>query len=44
MKTNITRLLSLIAAMGLISFLFTGCQTADGLGQDVENLGENIQN
>lgn len=48
MKTNkIKRVLSLIAAIamvGSVASVFSGCQTADGLGQDVENLGENMQN
>ena len=43
MKTNIKRLLLLIAAIGVVTFTFTGCETADGLGRDVENLSESMQ-
>ncbi|MFO7724813.1 MAG: entericidin A [Oceanipulchritudo sp.] len=43
MKRNPKRFILLIAAIGFVSLAFNGCQTADGLGQDVENLGESIQ-
>ncbi|MFO7724852.1 MAG: entericidin A [Oceanipulchritudo sp.] len=43
MKKNPKRLILLIAAIGLVSLAFNGCRTADGIGQDVENLGESIQ-
>ncbi|MGC9451368.1 MAG: hypothetical protein ACP5I4_07970 [Oceanipulchritudo sp.] len=43
MKTILKRLLILIAATALATLTFSGCQTADGLGQDIENLGESIQ-
>lgn len=39
MKTKITLLL----ATALSLFAFTGCNTVDGLGQDIENAGDSIQ-
>lgn len=45
MKTKHSkRLIGLVIALALAATAFSGCQTADGLGQDVENLGESIQN
>jgi predicted small secreted protein len=27
----------------VMALAFSGCQTADGIGKDIENLGESIQ-
>jgi len=43
MNISKTRLALLTAAL-LLAFVSVGCQTSKGLGKDVENLGENIQN
>jgi len=42
MNISKTRL-ALLATALLLAFASVGCQTSKGLGQDVENLGENIQ-
>ncbi|HEX9783945.1 MAG TPA: entericidin [Opitutaceae bacterium] len=44
MKTLLKRFLLFFLAAGFTALVVTGCQTAKGLGRDVENLGEKIQN
>ncbi len=43
MKTSLKNFLLLFLAMGFMALASTGCQTAKGFGEDVENLGESIQ-
>jgi predicted small secreted protein len=44
MKTNIHRLLLGIAAAMLLVSVTSGCKnTAHGAGQDIENMGDKIQ-
>lgn len=43
MKTSLKPLLLLFLAMSCIALAGTGCQTTKGFGEDVENLGESIQ-
>lgn len=45
MKTSFSlkRSLLLFLALGVMALASTGCQTAKGFGEDVENLGEEIQ-
>jgi predicted small secreted protein len=43
MKTNIKHVLLLIAAIAFAVVAFSGCQTTEGVGRDIENLGESIQ-
>jgi predicted small secreted protein len=42
MKT-ISKLAFTLISMLAISILFTGCNTAEGLGKDVQNLGDKIE-
>ena len=32
------------ALLTVAAFVFTGCETTKGLGRDIENLGEGMQN
>jgi predicted small secreted protein len=43
MKTHLKHVLLLLTAIGIMALIGTGCQTKQGLGRDVEKLGENIQ-
>jgi predicted small secreted protein len=43
MKTPMKHFLVLFLVVGFTALAFTGCQTAKGLGRDVENLGESMQ-
>jgi predicted small secreted protein len=43
MRSHLKWSFTFIAAIVLLAVGFTGCQTADGLGQDLENLGKSIQ-
>jgi predicted small secreted protein len=43
MKLSLKRLALLLLTATLVVFAVTGCQTANGLGKDVEKLGEKIQ-
>lgn len=43
MKKSLKKFLLLFLAIGLTTLSFTGCQTTEGLGEDVEDLGEKIQ-
>lgn len=43
MKTTFRSFTVFLLAAAFIAFTATGCQTSKGLGKDVENLGENIQ-
>ena len=43
MKTLPKKFLLLILATGFIALVCTGCQTTQGFGEDVEDLGEKIQ-
>ncbi|MDX2186405.1 MAG: entericidin A/B family lipoprotein [Opitutaceae bacterium] len=42
MKINLTKLLPVMAALIAAAF-FTGCNTMDGAGKDVERAGEKLQ-
>ena len=42
-KETLKRFLLLSLALGFMAFLSAGCQTTKGFGEDVEELGENIQ-
>ena len=44
MKTSLKQLLLLFLATGFMALVSTGCQTTKGFGEDVEHLGEKIQN
>jgi predicted small secreted protein len=44
MKTSPKQFLPLFIAMGFIALAVTGRQTTKGVGRDLENLGEAIQN
>jgi predicted small secreted protein len=43
MKTSLRKLLILLVASGFVVLAATGCQTTRGFGEDVERLGESIQ-
>ena len=43
MKTSLKLFLLSLLAMSFVALAGTGCQTAKGFGEDVENLGESIQ-
>lgn len=43
MKPSLKSFALLLLAATAVAFAVTGCQTAHGLGKDVEKLGENIQ-
>lgn len=43
MKPSFLKLALLLVSAALLSALGAGCQTTKGLGKDVENLGENMQ-
>jgi predicted small secreted protein len=43
MKTSLKRSLLPFLALGVMALASTGCQTTKGFGEDVENLGEKIQ-
>lgn len=43
MKSYLRFLVSLLLASALVALAGTGCQTSKGLGKDIENLGEKIQ-
>ena len=43
MKNSLKRFLVLVLALGFMALLSTGCQTTEGFGRDVEDLGEEIQ-
>lgn len=43
MKNSLKRSLVLVLALGFMALLSTGCQTTEGFGRDVEDLGEEIQ-
>ena len=44
MKTNIRQLLLILCAAILVNVLTTGCKnTAHGAGEDIEKMGEKIQ-
>jgi predicted small secreted protein len=43
MKTSLKRWMLVVAAMGFIALVSTGCQTTKGFGRDVEHVGEKIQ-
>ena len=40
---NITQRLMLALVAAILTVAATGCQTAHGAGEDIENLGEKIQ-
>jgi len=42
MKNGKKLLMLLVTAVSLIG-MFTGCRTAHGFGEDMENLGDSIQ-
>jgi predicted small secreted protein len=44
MKTSLKQFLLLFLAMGFMALVGAGCQTTKGVGRDLENLGEAIQN
>ena len=43
MKKSLKRFLLLSLALGFMALVGAGCQTTKGFGEDVEELGENIQ-
>lgn len=43
MKKSMKRLLLLSLALGFMALAGAGCQTTKGFGEDVEDLGEEIQ-
>jgi predicted small secreted protein len=43
MKTTKKISILFLFATAMAALAFSGCQTADGLGRDVENLGESMQ-
>lgn len=43
MNTSFKRLALLLMAAAFLGLMATGCQTTKGFGQDVENLGEKIE-
>jgi predicted small secreted protein len=43
MKSSLKNLLLALLAVGFMAVVGTGCQTARGFGEDVEDLGESIQ-
>lgn len=43
MKLQLKHLLIVMTAIGIVSLTFSGCQTTQGVGEDIENLGESIQ-
>lgn len=43
MKSNMKRLSLLLMSAVLFAFVGTGCNTTNGLGKDVEKLGDKIQ-
>lgn len=43
MKSTLRALVLLLLASTWIALACTGCQTSKGLGKDLENLGEKIQ-
>jgi predicted small secreted protein len=40
-KVTIRSILSLLAAASLL--VFTGCETGEGMGEDIQDAGEGIQ-
>ena len=40
---NQSKLLALISALLLSSAFLSGCNTVEGVGQDIENLGDEIE-
>jgi predicted small secreted protein len=43
MKNSFARLVLVLLGAAFLSLATAACQTTKGLGKDVENLGENIQ-
>lgn len=43
MKSSLKQFLLLLLAVGFMALVGTGCQTTEGFGRDVEDLGEEIQ-
>lgn len=43
MNNSFKRLALFLLAVGFLGLFTTGCQTTKGFGQDVENLGEKIE-
>ena len=43
MKTSMKRSLLLSLALGVVALASTACQTTKGFGEDLENVGEKIQ-
>lgn len=43
MKPFLRRFAVLVLSLALVSLFTSGCQTTQGFGEDVENLGDNIQ-
>lgn len=43
MNSKIKQLFLLVLGAALLSFIGTGCNTANGVGKDVEKLGDKIQ-
>jgi predicted small secreted protein len=43
MNSRIKSLLFLLLGAALFAFVGTGCNTANGVGKDVEKLGDKIQ-
>lgn len=39
----IKRILSCLAALGMVSMFLAGCNTMEGMGKDIERGGESIQ-
>jgi predicted small secreted protein len=43
MNSSLRRLALVLIAAAFLGLLTTGCQTTEGFGRDVENLGEKIE-
>jgi predicted small secreted protein len=42
-ETMIKRILLALIAIAILSTAMTGCRTAHGLGEDIENTGQKLQ-